>query len=706
MGQWQTEIDKQQIFWLTLDKKNSAVNTLDVETLKEFETILNDIASRHEIKGLVIRSAKAAGFIAGADVTQFLKLADAKEAMELVLQAQRIYNQLENLSIPTIALINGHCLGGGCELILACRYRVCLDDPSVQIGLPEIKLGLIPGWGGTVRLPTLIGAPNAMSIMLAGRSLSARTAKKMGVVDDVVRTPELLLNAARYYIQTQPPKRVATLWERLSNHQWIRPLLSKVFYRQLNKNIRRDQYPAPYYIVDKWLKFGVGEGSLDAEARAISELFFHPTAKHLIETFFLQNKLKALGKGNPFKPQHVHVIGAGTMGGDIAAWCALSGFTVTLQDREPKYIAPAIKRANQLFKEKLKLPWLVMAANDRLQPDVAGQGVRHADVVIEAVFENVEIKHELYRKIEPLLKKEALLATNTSSIMLEELSTVLKDPSRLVGLHFFNPVAKMMLVEVIRGKQSREEEVQKGLAFVGKIKKLPLLVNSSPGFLINRILMPYLMEAMHMYDEGISPAAIDRCAVEFGMPLGPIELGDTVGLDVCLFVGDILGKTYGEKPSQKLRELVAAGKLGRKTGSGFYSYRDGKPVKVAMYQQGEVPEDVTYRLILRMLNEAIACLDEGVVENSEYLDAGMIFATGFAPFRGGLMKYAEETGFEILHERLLKLQAAHGDRFKPHPAWVKYLSNEKDEIAALSGTSEIKKSKRVPKHTPRSGDHA
>jgi len=689
MSDWQKHIDEQNICWLTIDVANSAVNTLSGSTLQEFESLLDEIAKESNIIGVVIQSAKKAGFIAGADVKQFLELKDEESAMELVTQAQRIYNKLEALKVPSIALINGHCLGGGCELALACTYRVALNDPKVRIGLPEIKLGVIPGWGGTVRLPKLLGAPGAMSIMLAGRALAAYPAKKIGLLDDIIRTPELLLNAARFYITKKPKPHQPSWWQGLTNHKLIRPLLAKVFNKQLNKKIKRDHYPAPYFIVDKWEKFGVGEGSLKAEAKAISELFFHSTAKHLIQTFFLQNKLKALAKGHDFKPKHIHVIGAGTMGGDIAAWCALSGFTVTLQDREAKFIAPAIKRANKLFKKKLKLPWLVAAASDRLQVDVAGNGVKHADVVIEAIFEDLEIKHELYKKIEPQLKPDAILATNTSSLPLEELSKGLKDPSRLIGLHFFNPVAMMMLVEVVRGEESSDEAFNKGLAVVGALKKLPLPVSSSPGFLINRILMPYLMEAIRMYEEGIPPAAIDRCAVEFGMPMGPIELADTVGLDVCQYVGNILAKHYGGQSSPKLDELVKEGNFGRKTGAGFYTYRDGKPVKVPMYQQGPVPDDITDRLILRMLNEAIACLDEGVVADRELLDAGMIFATGFAPFRGGLMQYAEETGFDKLYKRLEKLAKTHDDRFTPKQGWQKFLGNGKASTSVSKSASKL-----------------
>lgn len=672
------------IAWITFDKQKSSVNSLDRATLDQFSQCLDQATNDKNVKGIVIQSAKEAGFIAGADITQFTALKSEAEALELVKQAQDIFNKLEAITLPTVALINGHCLGGGYELVLACDYRIALDDRKTRIGLPEVKLGIQPGWGGTVRLPRLVGAIQAMSIILPGKAVSASAAKKTGMVDEAVRTPHLLRQAGIDYVTKKPKKHQPSLLARLSNAKFVRPLLAKKFTSSVAKKVKREHYPAPFAVIDNWAKYGVanlGE-ALQAEAESISKLFLHDTGRNLVRVFFLQEQLKSLAKQTQFKAKHVHVIGAGTMGGDIAAWCAFRGLTVSLQDQTPEQIAPAIKRAYQLFDKRLRRPHLVTAAMDRLRPDVEGYGVKHADVVIEAIFEDLEVKQKLFKEIEPQLKPDAILASNTSSLPIEEIGSVLKNPSRLVGIHFFNPVAMMMLVEVVRGKNSDQAEIDKALAFVGQIGKLPLPVGSQPGFLINRILMAYLLEAVQLHEEGVTPAVIDKAAVNFGMPMGPVELVDTVGLDVAVYVGDILTQHYGGEVPGRMRELVNQGHLGRKTKRGFYTYRDNKPVKVSLYQQGEAPQDLTDRLILRMVNEAVACLREGVVKEKDLLDAGMIFATGFAPFRGGVMQYVESEGYEKLYQKLQQLEKEHGERFKADKGWEKLIQSHKKEEAA------------------------
>ncbi|MCX7125131.1 MAG: 3-hydroxyacyl-CoA dehydrogenase NAD-binding domain-containing protein, partial [Gammaproteobacteria bacterium] len=364
---------------------------------------------------------------------------------------------------------------------------------------------------------------------------------------------------------------------------------------------------------------------------------------------------------------------AGTMGGDIAAWCAAQVLRVTLQDQSPEKIEPAIKRAYQLFQKKLRLPRLVQAAMDRLQADEQGLGIEKADIIIEAVFENLAVKQEIFRNAELKAKPTAILATNTSSIPLEEIATALKNPSRLVGVHFFNPVDKMPLVEVVYGEQTTDETVYSAAAFVGVISRLPLPVASHPGFLVNRVLMPYLMEAMTLYEEGVPAAVIDRAAVNFGMPMGPIALADKVGLDVCLSVAENLSKYFGGKVPDRLKSMVQAGRLGVKSGQGFYKYVQGKQVKAGKANMDAAPSDITDRMILRMLNEAVACLDEKVVSDADLLDAGMIFGTGFAPFLGGPMEYAKTRGIKTVIARLDGFAKQYGDRFKPHAGWQNFL---------------------------------
>ncbi|MDF1796289.1 MAG: 3-hydroxyacyl-CoA dehydrogenase NAD-binding domain-containing protein [Coxiellaceae bacterium] len=680
--------DEDDVLWVGIDREGMKVNSLDFATFEEFDKIIDEVKSKKP-KGMIIYSAKKNGFVAGADINQFVKLQDTDEAYKLVRQAQQILDRLEALTVPTVAMINGFALGGGCELALACHYRVALDDPKTKIGLPEVKLGIQPGWGGTVRLPKLIGAPKAMGIILAGRAVSAKAAQKMGFVDAAVPLRELK-RAAKFYVCHKPKRHQASFAENMTNSALVRPLLAKAMRKQLNKKSNKAHYPASYQVVDNWVKVGVGSQAMDTEAKSISELLVTPTSRNLVRVFFLSERMKALAKVVKFKPQHVHVVGAGTMGGDIAAWCALRGLYVTLQDRAPENIAPAIKRAYKLFKKKLKKPRLIQAAMDRLQPDVAGEAVGRADVIIEAIFENLEVKQQLFKELEAKAKPEAVLATNTSSIPLDEINQALTNPERLIGIHFFNPVAMMPLVEVVHGEKSSEDSVNKGLAFVGKIGKFPLPVKSSPGFLVNRVLMPYLMEAMDLLKEGVSATMIDKVAMKFGMPMGPVTLADTVGLDVCLAVAENLGEHYGGDIPQQLRDMVAAKTLGRKTGKGFYSYKGGKQVKPSSSADSTsiTKVDIQDRLMLRMVNESVACLREGVVTDKDLLDGGMIFGTGFAPFRGGPVHYAEDRGLKDTVDRLQDLSTRFGERFTPDAGWqalmkpAKPAKAEKDTAAA------------------------
>lgn len=665
---WQVESDKDQIVWLYFDRANRAVNTLNAEVLKELATILADIATQDKIKGVIIASAKSTGFIAGADVEQFTHIKSSDEALVLLQQGQEVFNQLAALSIPTVAMIKGFCLGGGCELVLACRYRVAEEGPKTKIGLPEILLGLHPGWGGSVRLPRLIGALQAMDLILSGRTVNAKAAAKIGLVDIAVPARHLA-QAARYYVLQHPKPHQPTLLETSTNNALVRPLLAKILKKKVAQKANPAHYPAPYAVIENWLRVGVDnlQRALRVEAESVAKIAVTDTARNLLRVFFLQQRLKSLGKEANFSAKHVHVIGAGTMGGDIAAWCALQGLQVTLQDREPKFIAPAIKRAFDLFKQKLKVPHLVQRAMDRLTPDVQGLGIPKADIIIEAIFENLQAKQKIFQELELLSKPEALLATNTSSLALDQINVVLKDRSRLVGIHYFNPVAKMQLVEVVRGDESLPENIERAMAFVRQIDRLPLPVKSSPGFLVNRILMPYLMEAMVMFEEGMSPSAIDQAAITFGMPMGPIELADVVGLDVCLAVAKNLSEQLGESLPERLVQMVKNNELGRKTGKGFYVYKNGRAVKNKV--EANHSTEIADRLILRMINESVACLREKVVVDSDLLDAGMIFGTGFAPFRGGPMHYAEATGLQKIYEQLQQFTKRYGQRFAPDAGW-------------------------------------
>ena len=661
---WKLEKDSDDILWLIFDRENSPVNTLNTDVVMELDTILGQV-DKEKPAGIVIISGKEKGFIAGADISQFSELKTEDQAYDLIRKAQIIFNKLEALDIPTVAMINGFCLGGGTELALACRYRVACDVPSTRIGLPEVRLGIQPGWGGTVRLPPLVGAPTAMDMMLTGRTLSARAAKKVGLVDEAVALRELK-RAARYYVLNRPAQQRPSWWLRLTNAAVIRPLLARYLYAQLHKkNILKEHYPAPYAIIHRWVMDGCKGDAMVNEAKSISKLMVTKTARNLVRVFFLSTEMKNLAKDSSFVPKHVHVIGAGTMGGDIAAVCAYKGLHVTLQDQSAERIAPAMGRAAKFYKKKLKKPRLVQAALDRLQPDVEGHGIASADIVIEAIFEDLKVKQDLFKDLESKVKPSAILASNTSSIPLEEIATVLQNPERLVGVHFFNPVAKMPLVEIVKGANTSEAIVKDAAKFTTKISKSPLQVASSPGFLINRILMPYLMEAMLLYQEGVAAEAIDHVAVKFGMPMGPITLADTVGLDICLSVAE---KLSGDAP-EKLKQMVEAKKLGIKTGEGFYKYHKGKKVKTGRHSDPSNAKDICDRMVLSMVNESVACLNEGVIQDADMLDIGMIFGTGFAPFRGGPLEYAKEFGVQKVKARLDELAEQYGERFKPAKGW-------------------------------------
>jgi len=662
------ETDQDDIVWLHMDKADAGANVLGSEVLRELDRHLEAIASRAP-RGLVILSDKANGFIAGADIHEFTRIRNEAEALELVRLGQSVFNRLAALDFPTVALIHGFCLGGGLELALACRYRVTRDDPGTRLGLPEVRLGIHPGWGGSARLTPLIGAVRAMDLILNGRTVDGRAGRRMGFVDLVVPQRHLRA-AARKLILESPPTHQPGFLDRLSNNVMVRPLLAGVLRRQVAKRATRLHYPAPYAVIDMWCKYANDKPSMmKAEARSLAQLVTGATARNLVRVFFLQEHLKSLGKDKAYRPRHVHVVGAGTMGGDIAAWCALRGFHVTLQDQSPERIAPAVARAHKLFLQKLRKSGQVRAAMDRLMPDHKALGVERADIVIEAIFEDGDVKRSLYESIEPRMQHDALLATNTSSIPLEELAPVLQRPERLVGLHFFNPVAKMMLVEVVIGAATAPEVGTRAMTFARQIDRLPLPVSSTPGFLINRILMPYLMEAVELVQEGVPPLLIDRAATDFGMPMGPVELGDTVGLDICLHVARILAGHFHEAVPPHLDKLVAEGHLGKKSGQGFYHWKNGKAIKPKPVGGGWNVDEISSRLILRLLNEAVSCLDEHVVAEADLLDAGMVFGTGFAPFRGGPVNYIDAIGKESLLKQLHDLQRLRGDRFAPDPGW-------------------------------------
>jgi 3-hydroxyacyl-CoA dehydrogenase/enoyl-CoA hydratase/3-hydroxybutyryl-CoA epimerase len=664
---WQVERRADGVVVVSIDREGQSVNALSQDMLVELDGLLERLAIDPP-RGVVFRSAKASGFVAGADVREFRDF-DAKGTVaDALARGQHAFEKLASLPCPTVAAIHGYCMGGGTELALACGYRVASTDPSTRIGLPEVKLGIYPGWGGSVRLPRLVGALPAMEMMLAGRALPAGRARAIGLVDKLVDAA-LLVDAAADMALRDPgraPRQRFMAW--LGNTWPVRQLLAPVLARQVAAKAPKAHYPAPHALIETWRRSGGSMASLlAAERKAVTQLAGTATARNLMRVYFLQERLKSGGKDSGIR--RVHVVGAGVMGADIAAWSAFKGFEVTLADREQRFIDAGLQRAQALFDKKVKDPAQRPALAARLRGDLPGDGVAAADLVIEAIVEQAQAKRDLYAQVEPRMRADALLTSNTSSIPLTDLRGHLQRPAQFAGLHYFNPVALMPLVEIVRHDAMSASTQQRLAAFCHALDKLPVTVAGTPGFLVNRVLFPYLLEAATAFAEGIPGAAIDRAARTFGMPMGPIELIDTVGLDVAAGVAQELSPFLGLEVPAALSSPPEAGKRGKKDGQGLYKWHEGKAVKPALPKEYRAPADLEDRLLLPLLNEAVAALHDGVVEDADLLDAGVIFGTGFAPFRGGPIQYIRDTGAGVLLARLEDLRARHGDRFAPRPGW-------------------------------------
>jgi 3-hydroxyacyl-CoA dehydrogenase/enoyl-CoA hydratase/3-hydroxybutyryl-CoA epimerase len=663
---WKLARDDNGVAWLVLDKAGASANTLSEDVLVELNAVLTRI-EREPPKGVVLRSAKQSGFIAGADIGEFRGMTDATLAERRLREAHAVIDRLDRLTVPIVAVIHGYCLGGGLEIALACDYRIAVED--ARLGFPEVMLGLHPGLGGTVRLPRLINPLEAMTMMLTGRNVRAGRARSLGLVDAVV--PERHVERAATAVVTGKLKtRRGGMLVDIINTTLGRKLAAKRMRAQTAKKAPIEHYPAPHALIDLWENHGGDASAMQqAEIASFARLLVTDTSRNLVRVFFLREKLKAMSDGD-WSGRRVHVIGAGAMGGDIAAWCAWHGFKVTLADMKAEPLGNAVARAADLFGKIGHKRTDIRDALDRLIPDLNGEGVRTADLVIEAVPETLELKRKVYAATEPRMRPGAILATNTSSIPLEELRAQLQRPDHLVGMHFFNPVSRMQLVEVVSHDQVSQDVLAKARAFLGRIDRLPAPVKSAPGFLVNRALTPYMLEAMIMLGEGIRRETIDAAAEAFGMPMGPIELADQVGLDICLHVAETL-KASLDRPmpdlSQVLRNKVELGELGRKSGKGFYTWKDGAAVKER--NAPKPTNDMSERLILPMLDVCVSCLREGVVADEDTVDGAMIFATGFAPFRGGPMHYARSRGAQNVRQELERLAQRHGDRFRPDPGW-------------------------------------
>lgn len=676
LDHWRVHRGEDDVLWAVLDQQGLSANTLNQPVLEELDRVLSYVREQAP-RGLVIRSAKRAGFMAGADIGMFREIGSADEAVELLTRAHEVVNGLAGLSVPTIALIHGHCLGGGLELALACRYRIARGDAS--LGFPEVQLGLHPGLGGTARLPEVIRPDEALKMMLTGKPVDAHRAKSLGLVDAVAEERHFA-KAVRSAVDGGLASRAGGAAVKAMSIGPSRRLIVRQARSETARRAPEEHYPAPYRLLDLWESHGGDEAEmLRYEPRSFGELLTSDTSRNLVRVYFLREALRDAGKGEDAGVRHVHVIGAGTMGGDIAAWCAHQGLVATLEDRDAELIAPAVARAAGLFEHKHKDRRARQAAADRLVPDPRGHGRRRADLIIEAVPEKLDLKRRIFQELEGQVRHDAVLATNTSGILLGDIGEALSRPERLVGVHFFNPVSRMPLVEVVRHDATSSETAARAVAFATSISRLPVTVKSAPGFLVNRVLTPYLLEAVALVDEGVEPARVDAAAESFGMPMGPIALADQVGLDIAVDVADgqreKLDTPMAEVPDW-LRRKVADGHLGVKSGRGMYDYEDGE-AKTRNVNGEPDPEHVD-RLVLSMVNMAVTCLGRGIVEDADSLDAAVIFGTGFAPFRGGPLNYTRARGPGAVKERLSELAGRHGRRFIPSEHW--------DQVFDGSGT--------------------
>ncbi len=678
---------------LTFDAPGKSVNVFNRAVIAELGEIVESLPGRDDIRCLVLLSGKPTTFIAGADVDEIARITDGKEIEEAVLTVQGIFSQWENLSFPTVAAVRGACMGGGTEIALASDYIVISDREDVRIGLPETKLGIVPAWGGCVRLPRKIGLTAALDIILAGKAVRPKKAFKLGLADALVPDPAFgheVREFARAVIAGRAPRpRKADFKRRLLEGN---PLGRKVVLDQARKQVLArtgGNYPAPLRAIEV-IATGLARGAdagFAAEARAEVELAVSPVCKNLVHLFHMMEASKRNGAAAEARPVgSTAVLGAGVMGGGIAQIIAdKAGLTVRIKDIQEDALAQGLEVASDLFDKQVRRRWLARSEAARkmalLRPALDYSGFGGVDLVIEAVVERLDVKRKVFADLERVTGGDAILASNTSSISIDLISAEMERPERCVGMHFFNPVSKMPLVEVIAGSRTSPEAAQVVVAFARRLGKTAVVVKDGPGFLVNRLLGFTMAEALWLLDEGHSIEGLDRVIREWGMPMGPLTLIDEVGIDTAVHVGKILAEAFGDRLAFPawFDRLVEAGRLGAKSGSGFYKYSGGKrqePDRAVYDLLGIRPTvaepnavRIADRVLLPMVNEAARCLEEGVVSTASDLDLAMIMGTGFPPFRGGLCRWADQQGMGALRETMARLVTEAGDRYRPSPAF-------------------------------------
>ena len=629
---WRYQIDQQNICWLELDVVGSSVNILRREVMTEWALIIDEIQKAEELSGLCFLSGKERGFVYGADIAEFDDLKTEEDVCELIELADKILSGIEALPCPTVCGIDGVAVGGGLELALAFDRVVVTSSTETKLGFPEINLGIMPGYGGTGRAMRRIKAKHVLDMVLSGRLLSGKEAKFIGLIDTVIDDAADLRKAIVDEL-TKPP--VPDLGQADSDvEQAVRHAEETVLRR-----LKKEQTPAPFLICEHFRASGADWRALvKTEPIRFSKMLLSEASHHLRRVFLLNDMVRKSARGDS-KIKTVHVIGAGTMGGDIAAVAAISGFQTSLSDLDAEAVQKAVRRASKLFERRLKTKDKVTAALARLSADPTGVEIAKADIIIEAVAERLSVKQSVFSAVEAKAKSDAILATNTSSILIEDIASALQSPERLIGLHFFNPVPVLPLVEVITGTSSDPAFISRAMQFSGQLKKMPVKVKSAKGFLVNRALLPYLFASIDAMIAGETPDKLDQALTRFGMPMGPIELCDQIGLDVCFDVGKVLGMT--DTVFQALQHKVNLGQLGRKSGSGFYEWDDKKALRPRADYPADELEKLAAELLAPMVTMCRSAVSEEIVDTADHADIGCILGIGFPTYRGGPLGWAD-----------------------------------------------------------------
>lgn len=671
-------VDENQWAWIAMDKENKSVNAICPEFLAELESVIAYLEGDNRYEKVIFTSKKKGSYIVGADLEAVATMGPGPSCEQFIRKGQEVFRRLELLPIQTVAVIQGYCFGGGLEFALACHQRIAIETPKTKLGFPEVMLGIQPGWGGSVRSMRYGDPLKAFDLILSGRTITARKAKQYQLVDAVI--PERLLHNTLAAFNQQG-ERKQTVLSKVLNTPWARKLISYFLLKKLKRKVSQEYYPAPFAMVHNWLEVGHScDRAYEKELESIIALIKTTTATNLFSVFFLKEALKKQIKSTQ-QLKHLHVVGSGVMGGDIALWAAYQGMKVTVQDLDAQSYQSMAKRISVFAKKKFKKKSDRDKFTDKIILDLHGFGLKTCDIVIEAVSENLELKRKILQDIEKKCQVSTIIATNTSTLPLEDIDEIFQVPERFIGVHFFNPVPRMPLVEIVIGQKTSPEIVEKSLAFVGQIQKLPLKVKSCPGFLVNRVLLPYLLEAVKIHQEGVPLEVIDKAAEKFGFPMGPVELVDTVGLDVTVAALSSLKGT--EAIPALVQKKIQAGHLGKKTSQGFYQYKKNRPVKEKITSTHQIYE-VEQRLILSLCNEAVAAWSEGVVSSLEELNAASIFGFGFPPFRGGVIAYIQEQGPDEIRSKLVEHHQKFGDRFLPCQAFERLVQEKKDHQVDLA----------------------